>query len=102
MQLWQPSLPEKYTKMPSDELAAAITARRKQLGDRLIILGHHYQVDEVIRHADFTGDSLKLSQLAAEQVEKRGAEYVVFCGVHFMAESADLLTPESVSVILPD
>lgn len=102
MQLWQPSLPDKYTTMPSDELAAAITARRKQLGDRLIILGHHYQVDEVIRHADFTGDSLKLSQLAAAEVEKRGAEFVVFCGVHFMAESADLLTPESVAVILPD
>ncbi|MCA9305291.1 MAG: quinolinate synthase NadA [Phycisphaerales bacterium] len=102
MQLWQPSLPEKYTTMPGDELAAAITARRKQLGDRLIILGHHYQVDEVIRHADFTGDSLKLSQLAAEQVNKQNAEFVVFCGVHFMAESADLLTPESVAVILPD
>ncbi len=102
MQLWQPSLPEKYLSMSSDELGGAIMARRGELGDRLIILGHHYQVDEVIRHADFTGDSLKLSQLAAAEVEKRGAEFVVFCGVHFMAESADLLTPESVSVILPD
>ncbi|HYD01125.1 MAG TPA: quinolinate synthase NadA, partial [Phycisphaerales bacterium] len=70
--------------------------------ERLIILGHHYQTDEVIRHADFTGDSLKLSQLAAKQVAGSAAEFVVFCGVHFMAETADMLTPERVAVILPD
>lgn len=102
MQLWQPSLPESYYSRPEAELAPAIAARRAELGDRLIILGHHYQVDEVVRHADFTGDSLKLSQLASEQVERQGAEYVVFCGVHFMAESADLLAPEGTAVILPD
>ena len=99
---WQPSLPDEYARLPEDQLAERITQRREQLADDLIILGHHYQVDAVLRHADFTGDSLKLSQLAAREVEKRGAKYVVFCGVHFMAESADLLTPENTIVILPD
>lgn len=102
MQLWQPSLPDTYYSRDESELAPAITARREQLGDDLIILGHHYQVDEIVRHADFTGDSLKLSQLAAEQVKAQNAKYVIFCGVHFMAESADLLAPEGTSVILPD
>lgn len=100
--LWQPSLPDEYTKAPQDELARRITARRAELGSDLVILGHHYQTDEVIRHADFTGDSLKLSQLAASKVAEAHAKYVVFCGVHFMAETADLLTPPDVSVILPD
>ncbi|MBA4029091.1 MAG: quinolinate synthase [Planctomyces sp.] len=100
--LWQPSLPERYTKATPEELARDITARRRELGSRLLILGHHYQTDEVIRHADLTGDSLKLSQQAAHEVAQRGAQYVVFCGVHFMAETADMLTPEGVSVILPD
>ncbi len=102
MHLWQPTLPERYIRATSDELAAAITARRKELGDKLIILGHHYQVDEIVRHADFTGDSLKLSQLAAQRVKEKGAKYVVFCGVHFMAESADLVAPPGTAVILPD
>ncbi len=100
--LWQPALPESYTKASPAELAASIAARRKELGTRLVILGHHYQVDQVIQHADFTGDSLKLSQLAAEKVAAGGAEFVVFCGVHFMAETADMLTPPGVAVILPD
>lgn len=100
--LWQPALPLKYLEMSDDGLAAAIRARRAELGDRLVILGHHYQQDDVIQHADFTGDSFKLSQLAAEKVRQVGAQYVVFCGVHFMAESADILTPENVAVILPD
>lgn len=102
MHLWQPALPERYLRLSSDELATAITARRKELGDKLIILGHHYQVDEIVRHADFTGDSLKLSQLAAQRVKEKGAKYVVFCGVHFMAESADLVAPDGTVVILPD
>ena len=100
--LWQPSLPDEYTKQTPDALAARITARRQELGSQLVILGHHYQTDEIIRHADFTGDSLKLSQLAASKVAKASAKYVIFCGVHFMAETADLLTPDDVSVILPD
>ena len=67
-----------------------------------MILGHHYQQDEVIQHADFVGDSLRLSQTAAVESAKRGTEFIVFCGVHFMAETADVLTAESVRVILPD
>lgn len=100
--LWQPSLPERYHALSPEELRGAIEARRRELGPRLVILGHHYQTDEVIRHADYTGDSLKLSQTAARVAGERAVEWVVFCGVHFMAESADMLTPEHVSVILPD
>ena len=100
--LWQPPLAERYTKMTDAELAAAIRARRAELGNKLVILGHHYQQDDVIQFADFTGDSFKLSQLAAERVKAVGAKYVIFCGVHFMAESADILTPDDVAVILPD
>ncbi|MFG0241278.1 MAG: quinolinate synthase NadA [Phycisphaerales bacterium JB054] len=100
--LWQPSLDDYYTRMPADEAARLITERREQLGESLVILGHHYQTDEVIRHADFTGDSLKLSQLAASVSSERAVEHVMFCGVHFMAETADMLTPEHVKVILPD
>jgi len=97
--LYQPELPPKYTQMSDDDLAAAIADRKRQLGRRVVILGHHYQQDDVIRFADFTGDSLKLSQIAARQ---KDAEFVVFCGVHFMAESADILTGGRVAVILPD
>jgi quinolinate synthase len=100
--LWQPSLPDCYTKASPDDLARDISARRAQLGDQLVILGHHYQTDEIIRHADFTGDSLKLSQIAAQVATERPIKWVIFCGVHFMAESADMLTPEHVAVILPD
>ncbi len=100
--LWQPSLSDEYTKATADALSARIDTRRRELGSQLVILGHHYQTDEIIRHADFTGDSLKLSQLAASKVAEANAKYVIFCGVHFMAETADLLTPDDVSVILPD
>jgi quinolinate synthase len=75
------------------------TAARAALGDRAFVLGHHYQRDEVIRFADVTGDSFKLAQRAAARPE---AEFVVFCGVHFMAESADLLTADTQQVVLPD
>jgi len=102
MMLWQPSLPDRYTRAKPEDLARDIDARRKELGEQLVILGHHYQTDEVIAHADFTGDSLKLSQLAAKIAAERPVKWVIFCGVHFMAESADMLTPEHVEVILPD
>jgi quinolinate synthase len=81
------------------ELVSRARMARAALGDRAIILGHHYQRDEVINFADITGDSFKLAQ-AAQQQEK--AEFVIFCGVHFMAESADILTSEKQQVILPD
>jgi len=84
----------------SDEnLVQRVRAAREILGDRLYILGHHYQRDEVIQFADVTGDSYKLSQQAAAHPE---AEFIVFCGVHFMAESADILTSDSQQVLLPD
>lgn len=81
------------------ELVARATAARRALGDRALVLGHHYQRDEVIAFADVTGDSFKLAQSAAEL---SSAEYIIFCGVHFMAESADILTSEKQKVILPD
>lgn len=81
------------------DLVARAAAARATLGDRLYILGHHYQRDEVIDFADVTGDSFKLSQQAAARAE---AEFIVFCGVHFMAESADILTGPEQQVILPD
>ncbi len=74
--LWQPSLPDMYTAMSEQELGTRISERRAQLGDELVILGHHYQADEVVRHADFTGDSLKLSQLAASLVADRAGQGV--------------------------
>jgi quinolinate synthase len=81
------------------ELVARARVARAALGDRAIILGHHYQRDEVIDFADITGDSFKLAQAAQLQEE---AEFVIFCGVHFMAESADILTSDKQQVILPD
>ncbi len=92
-------LPESYLRLPEAELDVRIAAAKAALGDRLVILGHHYQRDEVIKFADAIGDSLKLSQFAAAQ---HAAETVVFCGVHFMAESADVLTAPEQRVILPD
>ncbi len=100
--LWQPSLPDRYLNASEDELGRMIEARRAELGSRLLILGHHYQQDEVIRHADLIGDSLKLSQLAASESVKRGTKTIIFCGVHFMAETADILTADDVEVVLPD
>ena len=90
---------ESYFGLSEGELYERIEAARRKLGSRLVILGHHYQRDDVIRHADYTGDSFKLSQLTAEKPE---AEFIVFCGVHFMAESADVLKPGEQKVILPD
>src|SRR3982751_6666780 len=91
-------LPEKYLRLSDDEMDERIAAARRALGDRVVILGHHYQRDEVIKFADFIGDSLKLSRAAS----KTTAEYIVFCGVHFMAESADILRAPHQKVVLPD
>src|SRR5262245_32500734 len=98
-----------YKSLSDEELSARIEAVRKQFGPRLLILGHHYQQDEVIAHSDLRGDSYQLSQLAAASSDCR---YIVFCGVHFMAETADILANrpeklaerggEKVTVILPD
>ena len=95
---WQ-RLPREYIGLNPDVLHARIAAAREKLGDRLVILGHHYQRDEIIQFADFRGDSFLLSQNAARQ---KDAEYVVFCGVHFMAETADILTDPNQKVILPN
>jgi quinolinate synthase len=96
---WQQPIPRSYTQIPPEEVVARIAARKEQLGRRLVILGHHYQQDNVIRFADVVGDSFQLSREAAKLTE---AEYVIFCGVHFMAESADILTGDHQKVILPD
>jgi len=87
-----------YESLPEADLHARIAAAKQRLGSRLVILGHHYQRDEVIRHADFTGDSYRLARQAAETT----ADFIVFCGVHFMAESADVLAQPHQRVILPD
>jgi quinolinate synthase len=92
-------LPERYLGLPDAEMEARIAAAREALGSRLVILGHHYQRDEVIRFADYTGDSFKLARQIASRPE---ADYIVFCGVHFMAESADVLCAPHQQVILPD
>src|SRR5438270_2167245 len=94
----QAPLPDGYSTSTPEDLAARIAAAKAALGDRLMILGHHYQRDEVMRWADARGDSFGLSRLAA----RSHAEYVVFCGVHFMAESADILTGPDQQVVLPD
>jgi quinolinate synthase len=92
-------LPSAYLRLSDAELDVRLQAAKAALGDRLVVLGHHYQRDEVIKFADVTGDSLKLSQYAAQQ---QSADAVVFCGVHFMAESADILRAPHQRVILPD
>jgi len=97
--LYQLPLPLRYAELSDEDLDEGIRRFKQRLGQRVVLLCHHYQQDDVYRHADFTGDSLKLARLAAEQDE---AEYIVFCGVHFMAESADILTSEKQQVILPD
>jgi quinolinate synthase len=93
------SIPREYAVMDGDELDRRITAARSELGERLVILGHHYQRDEIIKYADARGDSFKLAQFAAARPD---ADYIVFCGVHFMAESADILSGPHQRVILPN
>lgn len=89
---------EDYLVLPEAEIAERIELARNELGARVVILGHHYQRDDVIKHADLTGDSYQLSVMASQT----DAEFIVFCGVHFMAESADILGKPSQRVILPD
>ena len=89
---------DNYLVLPDRSMDQRIAAAKRELSGRAVILGHHYQRDEVIRFADFRGDSYKLAQEAA----RTSAEYIVFCGVHFMAESADVLAQGGQQVILPD
>ena len=96
---WQPEIPDAYLDLGPDELRERIRAARARLGERLVILGHHYQRDDIIEFADFRGDSFKLAQQAASRDD---ADFIIFCGVHFMAESADILTTPQQAVILPN
>ena len=92
------AMPTHYLNASTEELNNRALHAKNLLGDRLYILGHHYQKDEVITYADVTGDSLQLSQIASKQT----ADYIIFCGVHFMAETADILSTVKQAVILPD
>jgi len=95
----QQVLPDRYLGLSEEELDVRIGAARSTLGERLLILGHHYQRDEVFKFADDTGDSFKLAKVAAA---RREADFIVLCGVHFMAESADVLSGEHQKIVLPD
>ena len=95
----QISLPQEYVDLSPEVIATRIQAAKDLLGPRLVILGHHYQRDEIIAFADYRGDSFKLAKDAALVPD---AEFIVFCGVHFMAESADILTADNQKVILPN
>ena len=95
---WQ-KIPLKYLRLTAEELDQRIHRARQELGTKVVILGHHYQREEVIEYADFQGDSFLLSQQAASQVQ---AEYIIFCGVHFMAETARILCAPHQRVILPN
>ncbi|KAB7708637.1 quinolinate synthase NadA [Bacillus aerolatus] len=99
--LKQPSftLPEKYRQLKKEEMEERVREIKQQLGETLFIPGHHYQRDEVIQFADAVGDSLQLAQISANNKQ---AKHIVFCGVHFMAETADILTTPDQTVILPD
>ncbi|MCH8346368.1 MAG: quinolinate synthase NadA [Chloroflexi bacterium] len=96
---WQKDIPEEYWRLDARQIIARIAAARKQLGRRCVVLGHHYQREDIIQFADFRGDSFKLAQWAAERPE---AEFIVFCGVHFMAEAADILSQPHQKTILPN
>jgi quinolinate synthase len=95
----QTILPERLTRLSENETDSRIRELKTRLGERLVILGHHYQRDEVIKFADIRGDSFKLAEWAGN---RKNAEYIVFCGVHFMAESADILSSDYQKVVLPD
>ena len=96
---WQPSIPERYWTMDASELRRRIHEARATLGSKVVVLGHHYQREDIIEFADERGDSFALAQYAAERGE---SQYIVFCGVHFMAEAADILRADHQQVILPN
>ncbi len=96
---WQQDIPQEYLALPASEITARIASARRTLGARCVVLGHHYQREDVIAFADVRGDSFKLAQWAAERPE---SEYIVFCGVHFMAEAADILSAAHQKVMLPN
>lgn len=97
--MYQAPLPQEYQNLSDEETFDRIRCAKKALGPRLVILGHHYQRDEIIVHADYRGDSYKLAKDTLKHPE---AEFIVFCGVHFMAESADILAAPHQKVILPN
>ena len=92
-------MPDEYKHRSYEEMKQRVLDIKRAFGSKLFIPGHHYQKDEVIQFADATGDSLQLAQIAADNQE---AEYIVFCGVHFMAETADMLSKKNQHVLLPD
>jgi len=96
---WQKDIPEEYWRLAAPEIIARIAGARRKLGSRCVVLGHHYQREDIIQFADVRGDSFKLARWAAERPE---AEFIVFCGVHFMAESADILSQPHQKVVLPN
>jgi len=96
---WQQAIPAEYWELGAEELVARVRAARAELGTRAIVLGHHYQREDIIQFADVRGDSFMLAQYAAERPE---SEYIVFCGVHFMAEAADIVSAPHQQVILPN
>ena len=96
---WQQDIPKEYWDLTAGELVERVAKAREKLGSRLVVLGHHYQREDIIQFADFRADSFKLSQWAAEHSE---SEYIVFCGVHFMAEAADILSAPHQKVMLPN
>ena len=96
---WQQTIPEEYWELEAAELTARIRAARATLGSRAVVLGHHYQREDIIQFADERGDSFALAQYAAERPE---SEYIIFCGVHFMAEAADILSGDHQQVVLPN
>jgi quinolinate synthase len=96
---WQKDIPEEYWRLDAAQIIARIAAARKEVGQRCVVLGHHYQREDIIQFADFRGDSFNLARWAAQQPQ---AEFIVFCGVHFMAESADILSQAHQKVVLPN
>src|SRR3990172_1513297 len=96
---WQKDIPEAYWYLDGPAIVQRIAVARRSLGDRCVVLGHHYQREDIIQFADYKGDSFNLSRWAAERAE---AEFIVFCGVHFMAESASILAQPHQKVVLPN